>query len=135
MLKKEKTWNLIGILLGLAILIVGIVFIKTPPAYSFYTDSVSDITFGGDYYTEQYNATRVAVNNIAVVARNLDKIGEAIANYFGCFFIVFGLLIILHYAKHYFTCVRTAGDFSENPQKAEPDIEYALPTGEEKAEN
>ena len=103
MWKKKKTWDILGILLGLSILLVGIVFMVTPPE-SYRANSVDDISFGADYYTEQYNATRVTVNNTAVTANNLREIGQALAHYVGFFFIALGILTMLHYGKSYFTC-------------------------------
>ena len=80
--EKKKTWDIIGALLGLAILIVGVIFAIVPPE-SYRANSVDRISFGADYYTEQYNATRVAVDNTAVTANNLREIGQAQAHYFG----------------------------------------------------
>ena len=51
MLKKKKTWDIIGALLGLVILIVGVIFAIVPPE-SYRANSVDRISFGADYYTE-----------------------------------------------------------------------------------
>ncbi len=134
MLKKKKTWDILGILLGLSILLVGIVFMVTPPE-SYRANSVDDISFGADYYTEQYNATRVTVNNTAVTANNLREIGQALAHYAGFFFIALGILTMFHYGKSYFTCDGIAAAFTENSPKAEPCIKCTTATGKAKFEN
>ena len=43
MLKKKKTWDIIGALLGLAILIVGVIFVIVPPE-SYRANSVDRIS-------------------------------------------------------------------------------------------
>lgn len=102
MLKKEKVWNLMGLVLGLVILIVGIVFAVTPPD-SYSTTSTEYASFGGDYYTYEYDATRAAASNAAVTANNLREIGAAQAKYFGFLFITVGALTMVSYGKKYFT--------------------------------
>ena len=100
-LKTAKTWNLIGIVLGIIVLLVGIFFISNPPT-AYYTMSPETATFGSDFYTYQYDATRDAAMNTATTANNIRELGGMLAIYNGCEFIVGGLLIILHFARNYF---------------------------------
>lgn len=79
-MKKEKILNLIGIVLGIAIIIAGISIMKNP-AETWSTSSVDSCRFGADFYTEQYAATRAAAHNAATTARNIDSLGEKIAQY------------------------------------------------------
>lgn len=46
--EKKKTWDIIGALLGLAILIVGVIFAIVPPE-SYRANSVDRISFGADF--------------------------------------------------------------------------------------
>ena len=128
-MQKKKTLDIIGILLGLCILIVGIIFLIVPPD-SYITESVAPISFGADYYTEQYNAHRAVVTNTSVTAGNLRAIGQAQAIYFGFFFIIIGALTILHYCKSYFTYDCIVSTFPENSQKAEQGIKCPPPAEE-----
>ena len=100
-MKKERTWNLTGAVLGILVIILGVIFIATP-ARHFYTNSSVDATFGADYYTYQYEATQDAVHNTAVTANNLRELGSKLALYTGVFFMVMGALILLHYGKKLF---------------------------------
>lgn len=100
-MKKEKTWNLAGFIIGLIVICVGIWYMCSPPK-SYYTDSVKDRAFGGDYYTYQYEATQVAVNNTATTANNIRELGQKLAVYSGTAFVVCGLLIVLHYGRRLF---------------------------------
>ena len=102
MLNNKRTWDLIGMVLGLVILIVGIVFAATPPD-SYSTDTADYVSFGGDYQTYEYDATRIAGKNAAVTANNLREIGEAQAKYFGFLFMAAGALTMVTYGKKYFT--------------------------------
>ncbi len=97
-MKREKAWNLIGVAIGVIIIITGILFCATP-ADSFSTTSVDTASFGGDFYTYEYKATRAAANNAAVAANNLRELSKKTANYVGCGFIFAGLLVTLEYAK------------------------------------
>lgn len=89
-MKKEKTFNLIGLILGIAIIIVGIYFLAAPAA----SYMVSYCAFGADFYTEQYAATRAAANN-------LHELGGMLAQYAGFAFIFAGAIVSLEYGKKY----------------------------------
>lgn len=104
MIKRENFWNLIGCVLGVIILLVGVVFCVTPPD-SYYTTSTDYATFGADYYTYQYDATRAVASNAAVTANNLREIGHAQARYIGVLLMVIGALTVVSYGKKYFTYV------------------------------
>ena len=93
-MKKETIFNLVGIILGIAIIIAGIFIIKNP-AETWSTSSVDSYRFGADFYTEQYAAT---------TARNIDSLGEKLAQYAGLAFIFSGALVCLTYGKNYVCC-------------------------------
>lgn len=114
MLKKKKVWDLIGMILGLVILIAGIVFAATPPE-SYSTDTAEYASFGGDFYTYEYDATRIAAKNTAVTANNLREMGEAMAKYFGFLFMAAGALTTVSYGKKFFV-----EDAEEAPQEELP---------------
>ena len=100
-MKKESLWNLIGLILGLAIVIAGVIF-AAAPADSYHTSSPKSAEFGADFYTYQYDATRIAADNAAVTANNIRELGHAIALYTGFSFIFAGLLIAVHFGKKVF---------------------------------
>lgn len=119
-MKKAKTWNLIGCILGVAVIVAGIYFAATP-ADSYSTSSVVGYTFGADFYTEIYNGVDAAVDNTAVTANNLRELGEKLALYSGVFFIVLGALIEIHFAKLVLVKETTAA-----PLPAAPEAEAAV---------
>ena len=102
MLNNKKTWDLIGAILGIVILIAGIVFMSSAPD-SYSTKTTDYATFGADFYTYQYDATRAVASNAAVTANNLREMGEAQAKQFGFLFMIIGALTVVHYGKKYFT--------------------------------
>ena len=97
---SRKTFALIGVIIGFVTIIIGIVFMATPPE-SFSTHSVGTARFGGDYYTEEYAATKAASDNAAIVANNIRELGKANARYAGTFFIILGLIVILFFGEKY----------------------------------
>ena len=97
-MKKERTWNLIGFVAGLILIVVGIVYIATP-ADHYSTSTTDSATFGADFYTYEYRATRAAASNAAVAANNLRELGGKLALYNGTLFMVLGLGFALHFGK------------------------------------
>lgn len=101
-MKNKKSWDMIGIILGIVILILGIVFMVSPPD-TYKTNSADSASFGGDYYTYQYEATKIVAGNTAVTANNLREMGETQAKQFGVLLMVIGALTFVNYGKKYFT--------------------------------
>lgn len=91
-------------ILGVVIILAGILIMANDSTYLSYTTRVDSYTFGADYYTEQYAATRAAVNNTAVAAGNLCLLGERFGRYMGLVFIFSGALVSLSYGKKYVLC-------------------------------
>lgn len=107
MQKTGKIWNILGLILGFAVVVMGIVLIFTP-AHSFSASSADYASFGADFYSYQYDATRIAAGNAAVTANNIRELGGKLALYAGLAFVITGLLIVLHYAKCLATAPRAA---------------------------
>lgn len=97
-MKKAKTWDVIGCILGVVVMIVGIYF-AAAPAESYNTSSVRSCTFGADFYTEIYNGVDTAVSNTATTANNIRELGAKLALYSGALFLVLGALIVIHFSK------------------------------------
>lgn len=100
-IKSVKFWNMIGVIVGIAIIVLGIVLACTP-AETYSTTVGEKVTFGADYYTYQYEASRNAAGNAAAAANNLRELGEKLALYAGLFFVVAGVLVTLNYLKKFF---------------------------------
>ncbi len=86
--KKQSVWSLIGMGIGAAVVICGIIMIIFPDVSGVWIKSYS---FGADFYTEIYNATsKVADSNInaaKAIVRGLGcvtaSIGAFMTVYFG----------------------------------------------------
>lgn len=98
MFRKDKTWHKIGMFLGIITVIIGVILFFTP-ADAYKTHSVEEASFGGDYYTYEYEATRIAANNAAVSANNLRELSGKVAMYTGLAFVVAGLQIFIYHGK------------------------------------
>jgi len=100
-MQKKRTWDLIGVLLGVVTSTgQSMRRMKTPVCFS--TSYASSAAFGADFYTYQYDATRIAADNAAVTANNIRELGKTMAHYAGFFFIAAGLLTLVHFGKNYF---------------------------------
>lgn len=129
-LMREKTWSLIGMAVGLIVILIGFVFMATP-ADSYTTESTDYASFGADYYTYEYDATRAAASNAAVTANNLRELSSKLALYSGMFFVVLGVLIVLPNAKRYFCSLSGQVIESSAEEKLSPD--ELTPANEESA--
>ena len=99
----KKILNFFGIILGIAAIVFGVMFITDPP-YSYSTTTSDYASFGADYYTYQYQATRDAVRNTGATANTLGNIGEELALYAGMAFILAGLFIMIYFMKSMIDC-------------------------------
>lgn len=97
-MKVKDLLNLAGAFVGIVMIIFGVIFIATP-ADSYSTKTTDYASFGADFYTYEYDATRAAATNAAVTANNLRELGEKVALYAGFAFIFSGLFAVLHFAK------------------------------------
>lgn len=97
-MKKKNGWNVIGLIVGIAMILMGIVFASSSPD-SYSTESADHVSFGGDFYTYEYDATRIAARNAAATANNIRELGETVSLYCGMAFVFAGLLVVVSYAK------------------------------------
>lgn len=128
-LTNEKYWHMAGVALGLAVILVGIIFMCTP-AESYHTRSADDVSFGGDFYTYQYEATRYAVSNTAVTANNIRELGAKITLYSGFGFLVAGALICLTYGRKLALCILAESAAPEAPESGDSPSETDTPAAE-----
>lgn len=115
---KSKVWNWLGFFVGIFTIVVGIGFLSSPPD-SYYTSTADSATFGADYYTYQYDATRIAASNSAATAKNIREVGIALSRYAGFFFIIAGMLILIHYGKACFSGYKAP----DQTEKIEEDLD------------
>ncbi len=90
--QKNDLWNVIGILTGILAIIVGIWFLKQR---FFEPASLESMTFGADFYTEIYKASR----RIHGMLTNINDFIEYVKKGFGWSFIFFGLVDICVFAS------------------------------------
>ncbi len=84
---KRNIWYLLGMLVGAAAIVVGILFLEQQ-YYS--SSSLDSITFGADFYTEIYNASRRIYSRLGLI----NDVIEYVRSAFGWMFIFFGLVDI-----------------------------------------
>ena len=83
----EKVWNVIGAIVGIAIIICGIVMITEPDVTC---SSISYAKYGADFYTDIYDAVRSTAHNITYAAeaivRGLGFVTVSIGAFMTCYF-------------------------------------------------
>lgn len=131
-MKKQRTWDLIGMIAGAVILVLGIVVLAVKaPEYSFnWADSAS---FGADYYTYQYEATEYAANNAASIGRTLRGMAVAMNRGLGFLVLSIGLLAVIHYGKAFFTAAAPEKPTAAQAAKTESSAEAQAPAANEPA--
>lgn len=107
MLRDKKIWNFLGMAIGLALIIAGIVLMSNPPE-SAGTRDTDYATFGGDFYTYEYDATRSAARNAQATAVNVLRLGEFIAKATGIAMMAAGALVMVHHGKDTFVVEETS---------------------------
>lgn len=135
-MKTRKIWNLIGMILGLVVILAGIVFFTQPADCTTTSGSeLENTSFGGDFYTYEYKATRQAAHNAGRAANNVYYLSQAMAHYCGALFMLTGALAVVHYGKLYFAV--EAEEHGPKPAKAvraaAPAPSYHMPAPEEDA--
>ncbi len=85
---NKKTWDICGMILGIVVIIVGIVFCANP----FYTTESYYREYGADYYTDSYNAENKIITNTASTV-------EGVAASAGAIMIVGGVLMFICFGK------------------------------------
>ena len=125
---KRTIFNVLSLIVGIAMIIVGTNF-NSDPASVCVTSSPSSYTFGADYYTEQYGATRIVANNISATVRTIGNLSEKLANYVGFAFIFAGILVCLSSLKKLVVEFEPAkpSAMPEAPIPAEPTDPTAAP--------
>ena len=94
-MKMKSVYAVIGMVVAIASIVVGIVFIDKPVKYSTISEGVRVCEYGADYYTDQYAVTRAAALNVRTLNENIKKDGRRNAIYVGSFFIVYGIALFL----------------------------------------
>ena len=96
----KKAFSIIGILVGIAFILVGIMSMSgafsgssTYPDGSFLFDS-GYAEFGADYYTYSVNNTAEAAEAARAAAYNVIDVTDFLASFCGIFSILFGILVI-----------------------------------------
>ena len=87
--KREKIFNIIGVVAGIILIILGIYFLDTPAEY-YITNTPNAVEFGADFYTYEHEATVAAAKNAAVTANNLREFSGKVTVYYGTTIIILG---------------------------------------------
>ena len=102
----KKVFTIIGILVGIALVIVGILCLSGEMGGNASTASSAGYSydsgytkFGADFYTYVNNNAQEAAEAGRTAARNLWEIAKLLKNCIGAFFLCFGILCICFFGK------------------------------------
>lgn len=91
---NKRVFQIIALILGISMIIMGIVFLAAPADYKT-GDHAEYASFGADFYTYQYKASRIVADNVADAAYNVQCLSRAIATYVGLAFICAGVFLTI----------------------------------------
>ena len=97
----KKKLSVIGMIIGLAFVVVGILSIfgvlggetSSPSSVPYYYDS-GYATFGSDYYSYSSNNAAAAASAARTTAYNIGHVSDFILTFFGLSSILFGLMVM-----------------------------------------
>lgn len=119
-LKKEKVFYLVGLGIGAIMIIVGFCLLVGGVDGHNVQGYIESYSFGADFYTEQYNATRLAAVNAAAIAYYVEDVINVLNKCFGWMFIFSGALVCLANVKH--IIFRAVNEENQNsPEGKEPE--------------
>lgn len=97
--KMNKIFNIIGMLIGVVIILLGILFVNDCSLLSYNGSETSHYTFGGDYYTEQYNVTENVADNVLALGNYFENVFEDFAETIGIFIALFGGVVFCYFGS------------------------------------
>lgn len=78
-MRDNRIVGIIGILFGITICILGFIMLSRVSKYENSAGYLKDTEFGGDFYSYEYKATKVAAENIEIVSKHSELIGIGIS--------------------------------------------------------
>lgn len=136
----KKAFSIIGILVGIAFILVGIMSMSgafsgssTYPDGSFLFDS-GYAEFGADYYTYSVNNTAEAAEAARAAAYNVIDVTDFLASFCGIFSILFGILVICAFGVVLGCCNKETVTATTNADEAPEAYAEEAPAEEAPAE-
>ena len=109
----KKVFSIIGMVVGLAFVIVGIVAMSggfgdetRGPSAPSYTYDYGYAQFGSDYYSYSNNNAAKAANNASAAAANTQIIAEFLEVFMGLSSMLFGFVIICAFGIVFASCIK-----------------------------
>jgi len=93
----KKSFSIVGIVLGIGIFFLGLYLALGDSGDGFSGSKTLSYSFGGDYYTEQYEATENAANNILSLGIYLENVARLAFFSVGLILALLGGVIMCHF--------------------------------------
>ena len=105
----RKTFRTVGMVLGIVVVVLGL-YLAFGFGESYRGSSTYSYSFGADYYTEQYQATENAADNILALGEYIDSLASFGLKVTGLIIAAFGGIVTC-----YFGCKKTDAQISYAP--------------------
>lgn len=92
-----RKFSVCGMVMGGFLVLFGIIMLVIASNISFSTPYISDTSFGGDFYTYQYRATRHAAENVSELGELIESVSTSTFTMGGFMAIIFGVIIICYF--------------------------------------
>lgn len=117
----KKMFSVIGMVVGLAFIIVGILattgalgYVKSNHSYAPYTYDSGYAQFGSDYYSYSNNNAAEAASAARSVADNIEDAADFLMHFFGLSSMLFGLMVICAFGIVFASCLNEAKTIPAN---------------------
>lgn len=127
---KNNIFDLIGVLVGAAAIIVGLVFIFGSGT-EMGSSSNRSITFGADFYTEMYSVANGIYNREYFLIKAVEHLGRGM----GFAFLFFGVIDILVFLKRLIGTGESSGDGAKTAASENMEILENAAAGADQQEN
>ena len=105
----KKTFRTVGMVLGIVVVVLGL-YLAFSFGESYHGSSTYSYSFGADYYTEQYQATENAADNILALGEYIDSLASFGLKVTGLIIAAFGGIITC-----YFGCKKSDAQITYAP--------------------
>ena len=104
----KKMFRAVGMILGIVVVVLGL-YLAFGFGESYHGSSTYSYSFGADYYTEQYQATENAADNILAIGEYIDSLVSFVLKAAGLIIAAFGGII-----TSYFGCKKTDAQITDD---------------------
>lgn len=97
----KRVFSIIGVIIGILMIVLGLKLYGNINAISYNGSLTSGYTFGADYYTEQYAATKNTADNVNALGSYVENSIKATGSTVGLFISLLGCVVICYFGSKF----------------------------------